>query len=211
VLYVAGRFDELWAKTQKEIPGARIVMHKDSTLRKVIFGLLKALVWVFTFGKGRTNWDTFTTTISRTLYVPDTFWWWSDEDRYRLLRHELVHLRQVRSWPFPFLNHWGVWRINSLIFGICYLLVLPVRWTLRAKFEREGYTQTMLVWWELHERWNNSEAVERYVAWMVKTFGTSVYFFMDSKKHAEKWARETIEKIKKGEITNDRDRIDLAA
>ena len=206
-LLVTGRFDRLWARTQREIPGARIVLRKDSTFLAVVFGALGWLLKVVTFGKKKIDYSAFATTIGRTLYMPDGYLWWDDVEKYRRLRHELVHLRQFRCWPFPFLGHRGVWRINAVLMGLCYLLVLPAFLTMRAHFERAGYTQTMLVRWEMGGLRSTRDR-ERHIAWLVRTFSTGKYFWMSTAKRTKKWASTTMLQIMDGEICNDRDDVD---
>lgn len=203
---MTSRFDLLWAAVRIEIPGARIVRKSDSWFMGAAFGLLKLLTTAFTLGRAKPNRSTFTTTIWRTLYVPDNFWERSDEDRYRLLRHELVHLRQFRRWPSEFLGKRGVWRINAVIMSFCYLFVFPVKWTLRAKLEREGYVQSMLSWYELHDF--DDEWCNRYIEKMGKAFGGAVYAYMWNGTDARSWARATMHDIETGYIKNDRDNVD---
>jgi len=145
---MANRFDLLWERTQREIPGAEIVLRKNSLLLKVVFGALHWLLRIVTLGRVKSDYSGFATTVCRTIYMPDDFPWWSDYQRYSRLRHELVHLRQFRTWPMPFLGCRGLWLINAAIMGLCYLLVLPVLLTFRAKFEKEGYRESILVRWE---------------------------------------------------------------
>jgi hypothetical protein len=199
-----GRFDRLWERTQQEIPGARITLRKDSTLLKVIFGSLCWLIRVVTLGKVKPDYSGFATTLGRAIYMPDSFPWWSDDSKYVRLRHELIHLRQFRRWPFRCLDRRGVWRINALIMGFCYLLVLPVRWTFRAKFEREGYAQTILVKVETGTLGNT----ERLVAWIAETFSTSKYAWMDSHTHAYEWADGVLQAALLEKFTNDHDNVD---
>ena len=202
-----GPFEVLWERTQVEIPGARIVMKKNSLFMKAVFGFLKLMVAIFTLGKGRKEWDGFTTTIGRTVYVPDSWGKRTSARKYMTLRHELIHLRQFRNWPMKFLGHKGIWRINAVIMGFCYLFVFPVFFTLRAKFEREGYTQSMLVRHEMLGLWEDPDEVRKYVDYMAKTFGTSTYLWMWSKKKARKWAMKTIDDIVYGNLSNYQDRI----
>lgn len=203
------RFDKLWRRTQQEIPGVRIILHSESRLRRLLFWLLSMSVSLFSFGKADTDWSSYTSTIGRTLYVPDTFWEWSDVERYVLLRHELVHLRQFRCWPFPFLGVAGLWRINAFVTGMCYLFFpIPVFWTFRAKFEREGYTQSMLTYWEVWRSWRSMDSWDRYVLHMEDTFGGSRYFWMWTRDRARRWAISTLGDIVSGRIVNTRDDVD---
>lgn len=195
------KFDLLWESVKEEIPGARVILKKDSKFMSVLFFVLTWLVKIFTFGKGKSNWDGFTTTVWRTMYVPDDFWEWTDASRYRLLRHELVHMRQFRNWPMKFLGKKGWWRINAVLMGFSYIfLPLPVFWTLRAKFEREGYLQSMLSYYELYGY--TSVVRQRYTEWMGDVFGGSTYFFMWTKGKAKKWAEKTLDDIENKKIIN---------
>ncbi len=197
------RFDELWALARTEIPGMRLVSKDDSSFMSTIFAVL-----AFITRRPRDSWDGFTTTIWRTMYVPPGFAFWAIEDRYRLLRHELVHLRQFRRWPLPWLDRPGVWRINAVLMSLCYLLVLPVRWTFRAKFEREAYTQSMLSWYECRHYGFTSHYKARQIAKMGQTFGSGTYAWMWTRAKAEQWAADTLAAIERGDITNARDNVD---
>jgi hypothetical protein len=196
-----GRFEQLWERTQKEIPGARIVLHKDSWFLKLTRWLMKNVLRL------ETDYSHFTTTVSRTMYVPDDFWEWSDNARYKLLRHELMHLRQFRNWPFGFLGKPAIWWVNFVCMAFAYILCLPVLLTIRAKFERAGYEQSMLARYELGGLRSDSDK-EWYARRMEKTFGSGIYFWMWLKKAAYEWAIATIKDIEAGKITNDRDRIE---
>jgi hypothetical protein len=151
----------------------------------------------------RTDYSHFSTTIGSTIYARDNWEERTPDQKYKLLRHELVHIRQVHRFP---LGRWA-WPLNHLIYSIFYLLFLPVILTFRSKFEREGYTQSMLTSYELHGEFS----LAKKAAWakrMATTFGGSAYMWMWRKKAAYAWALETIRKIHAGEITNDGDRVD---
>ena len=81
------RFERLWERTQKEIPGVRIVLRKDSVFLGFIFGLLSLPAKLL--GRPPKDYSGFSTTIGRTLYSPDDFWDWGDDAKYERLRHEL--------------------------------------------------------------------------------------------------------------------------
>lgn len=188
------RFQVLLENTKKDYPRFNIKERDKSWLRP-IFWLLGKIT--------RRNYDTFTTTIASTMYVGATYKLKTTVQKYRLLRHEKKHVEQAHRWP---LGRWA-WPVNHVIMGLCYLLVLPALLTLRAKFEREGYTQTLLVQYELHGTISD-ERMESNARWIANTFGTSTYFWMWTKKKAYAWAMDTQRKINAGEITNDRDRVD---
>lgn len=198
-----GRYNILLDRVEKEIPGVKVILHKDSWLMKVIHFLLKVL----TFGKFEPN--RFTTTIGKRMYVPNDWHFVSDQSKYVTLRHELIHMRQFRRWPFKFLDLPVLRLINFLLFSFCYIFVMiPTVWSMRAKFEREAYTQTLLTHYEIMGKWHLS-VIGRLVSNMGKYFGGSDYFYMWDKKKAMKWAAQTMSDIEDGLITNDRDRVGL--
>jgi hypothetical protein len=124
-----------------------------------------------------------------------------------MLRHEVVHVRQFRQWPMKFLDTKYTWFLNAFLMGFCYLLVAPVFLTFRSMFEREGYTQTLLAAYE-GGALRTPESVERHVDYMLSTFtGVAGYFYMDTATSTEKWARQTIEDIVNGKITNSKDTV----
>lgn len=184
------RFETLWPRVVQEIPGARIVKRSDFWLTR----------WM---GK---RYDNFTTTIWRTCYVSSQWDTRSSDDRYKTLRHELQHLRQFRNWPFKSLGRRYLWPINAVIMSLCYLLVLPVFWTLRAKFERAGYEQTLLVEYELGGL-RTPEDQKSWIDWLTETFGGSTYAWMWTRNDAREWAKNTIMGITSGTITNEKDRV----
>ena len=131
------RYDLLVRKVRAEFPELAIVPRKGTWLG-LFFGLMTKLTGA--------NYDHMVTTIGSTIYVGDSWANRTDDGKYKTLRHELIHIRQFHGWPFGY--HWP--RINHALFSIFYLLVLPALWTYRARFEREAYTQTLLVDRELH-------------------------------------------------------------
>jgi hypothetical protein len=65
----------------------------------------------------------------------------------------------------------------------------------------------MLSWYETHDGFTDA-FINYYAERMEITFGTSVYFFMSTRKRARRWALATMAEIKSGAITNDRDNVD---
>ena len=153
------RYMILLARTKKEFPRFHVELRRDSWLHP-IFWLLSKIT--------RMDYSTFTTTIASGMYTRDD---WEDrtpDQKYMTLRHEKVHIKQFHCFP---LGRWA-WPLNHLIQGLCYLLLLPIILTFRAKFEREGYTQSLLVEYELHGPMSEAKK-ERRAQWMAKTFGGS--------------------------------------
>lgn len=192
------RYQVLLENFKKEYPRFKVKDRNGTWVQGVL-----SILGVFT----RQKYAGFTTTIGTTMYVDRSWTNRRSDSKYQTLRHEIQHVRQFHRWPMPFLDHAVIWRINALIMGLCYLFVLPAIWTLRAKFEREGYTQTLLVEKEIKGS-ISEDRMEANARRLAKTFGGSAYFFMWRKKAAYEWAMETQRKINAGEITNQRDRVD---
>lgn len=188
------RYDLLAAKTRREYPRFNVKKRDKSWLRP-IFWLLQKVT--------RQDYSSFTTTIFSTMYVGSDWDKDPDADRYKTLRHEKQHIKQFHCFPLGR----RLWPVNHVVMAFCYVLLLPVIWTFRAKFEREGYTQTLLVQHELHGELTERQ-MEHNSAWMAKTFGGSAYFFMWRKKAAYAWAMNVQRKINSGTISNPNDRIE---
>lgn len=145
----------------------------------------------------RPRFANFATTIGRTIYVPDSWASWTDDARYRLLRHEIMHVRRFCRWP----TRWSV--LNTVIIGILYFTALPFLWTWRARFEREGYAQTMLVHFE-------DGVFGDLASWdrvMLDHFASSEYLWMDTKKGTLDWVASTYVSIVDGRLSNRVDRV----
>jgi hypothetical protein len=162
---------------------------------------LKPVFWLLAKVTG-TDYSTFHTTIFSTMYTGPRWEEMSDFQQYKLLRHELKHIRQAHEFP---LGRWA-WPVNHLLWAICYLLCLPFLWTFRSKFEREGYTQSLLVDFEENGELSTL-TMEDNARWMANTFGGSAYAWMWTKKKAYAWAMDVQRKINAAEITNPLDRV----
>src|SRR6478609_7675044 len=111
-----------------EFPTFRIEKKRDSELQKAIH---TALV-VLTFGGQRVYLTRYYTVLFGTLWVPDSWETLPDKDRYVLLRHERVHLRQRR-------------RMGDVPMAFLYLVpFFPLFLAYgRARIEWEAYTETI--------------------------------------------------------------------
>jgi hypothetical protein len=188
------RFVILSQKTKDEFPRFS-VKSRDKSWLAPIFWLLQKVT--------RQDYSSFTTTIFSTMYVGSDWGSSSTSSKYKTLRHEKKHIEQFHRWP---LGRWA-WPVNHVLMSLAYLLVLPVIWTLRARFEREGYTQTLLVEYELNGPFTDAR-MEENARWLANTFGGSAYLFMWRKKAAYSWAMETQRGINAGVIRNPQDRVE---
>lgn len=187
------KFAALLTRVKVEFPRFSVKERDKSWLRWIFWPLQKVL---------RQDFSEFTTTIGSTMYVGPNWAGKSPTAKYMTLRHEIIHTRQFHRWPLgP-----SLWVLNHVLMAFCYLFVLPLLWSFRAKFEREGYAQTLLVEHELYGGFSEAR-MEQNATWIAATFGGSAYFFMWRKKAAHAWAIETQRKIMVGEITNPKDRV----
>jgi hypothetical protein len=115
-------------RIQSEFPGFKIVKKSESALMRKIDKLLKAL----SFGKMTNFMTAFVTTIGHTVYVSDNWDEGSDLSKCAVLRHEAVHMRQLRRMGW-------VWYVYSYL-----LCPLPAFFCYgRTKLEREAYEETI--------------------------------------------------------------------
>lgn len=123
--YTTQDVDELEARLRAELPGFRIAYKDESRLQRVIAGLVRPF-------NARYLTD-YTTVLGSTVWMPSRDWR-ARQSPYALvalLRHEAVHLRDMRRFP--------------LIFPITYVLLLPAGITMRAVWEARAYRESMKV------------------------------------------------------------------
>lgn len=116
------------AELQAEFPRFRIVKKRTSTLQRAIHLALVAV----TFGGQRVYLTRYHTVLFGTLWVPDAWDSMTDDDKYVLLRHERVHLRQRA-------------RMGDAMMTFVYLVpFFPLLLAYgRARIEWEAYIETL--------------------------------------------------------------------
>jgi hypothetical protein len=122
------RLDALLADLKTEFPDFRIVHKRTSNLQRAIhYALLIA-----TAGGQRVYLTRYHTVLFGKLWVPDAWDQMSDNDKYILLRHERVHLRQRR-------------RLGDVVMSFVYLVpFFPLFLAYgRARIEWEAYVETL--------------------------------------------------------------------
>jgi hypothetical protein len=122
------RFEQLLAEMQAEFPGFAIRKKRVSALQRAIHVALA----IITFGGQRVYLTRYHTVLFGTLWVPDAWDDMSDDDRYVLLRHERVHLRQRRR-----LGDVGMTFVYLVPFFPLFLAYG------RARLEWEAYVETI--------------------------------------------------------------------
>jgi hypothetical protein len=122
------RTDRFLDEIRVEFPSFAIRKKRHSALQRLIHVALA----VITLGGQRVYLTRYHTVLFGTLWVPDAWDGMSDTDRYILLRHERVHLRQRK-------------RMGDLWMTLLYLLPffpLFFAWG-RARIEWEAYKETI--------------------------------------------------------------------
>lgn len=128
MIHESSRHAQLLADIQREFPSFAIVPKRTSALQR----LIAVLLLVVTFGGQRSYLTRYHTVLFGKLYVPDAWARMDDDDRYILLRHERVHLRQRR-------------RMGDVMMALVYLVpFFPIflAWG-RARIEWEAYVETI--------------------------------------------------------------------
>jgi hypothetical protein len=125
---MSSRHEALLREIRDEFPSFAIVPKRTSALQRAIALVLA----VITLGGQRQYLTRYHTVLFGKLWVPDSWDAMSDDDRYILLRHERVHLRQRR-------------RMGDLAMAFVYLVPffpLFLAWG-RARIEWEAYVETI--------------------------------------------------------------------
>lgn len=125
---MTSRHEALLGEIRREFPRFAIVPKRGDRLQRAIGAALFAV----TLGGQRHYLTRYHTVLFGKLYVPDVWARMDDDERYILLRHERVHLRQRR-------------RMGDVWMAIVYLLPffpLGLAWG-RARIEWEAYVETI--------------------------------------------------------------------
>ena len=168
------RHEELLAEIQREFPRFAIVPKRGSGLQRAI----AVALLVVTAGGQRSYLTRYHTVFFGRLYVPDSWDAMGDDDRYILLRHERVHLRQRR-------------RMGDVAMAFVYLVPffpLFLAWG-RARIEWEAYVETIRATAEVRglpaARALEEDIVRRYV-------GPDYGWMWPFPRTVRGWFRETI-------------------
>ncbi len=126
----------------------------------------------------------YATTIGKTIYMPNLWWDTANEQqRLILLRHELVHIKQMQQYSTP-------------LFLLLYLFVpLPLGCAyFRAKFEKDAYRETMQA---RYEYWGEDSITSTECReWIISQFTGKMYGWMwPFKQSMERWYKNTSQGI----------------
>ncbi len=138
---------------------------------------------IVTLNGQKTYLTNYVTTLGHTIYVPDDFNEWPASHRYKILRHELIHVLQFERYG---------WVLMTLIYG---LFPLPMGLAYgRARLEWEAYAETLRATAEVSGfREASSEALTQMI---VDRFTGPDYGWMWPFPNAvRKWIREELSRI----------------
>lgn len=148
--------------------------------------LMRAFNKLFYFGKKDSKFMNYyaTTGKNRIVYIPRG--WWSkasDEEKVILLRHELIHMKQMERYG----------RFLFLFLYFCFPFPIGLAYY-RAKFEKEGYEETLRA---RYEYWGSELITSRECKdWIVSQFTGGVYLWMwPFKKGISVWYDKTVREI----------------
>ena len=171
-------YERIIAEMLNEFPKFRLVEKKKSFLMKAI----NVFLLIITFGKMKTFMKSFTTTLGYTVYTPEK--WEESFDRIGILKHERVHMRQMREYG-------RIW------FSVSYLFLwFPCVFAyFRKKYEQEAYTETL--------RHSAKTYGIKYVEStflresIISSFTSASYFWTwPFRKSIEAWYDETVNSIR---------------
>jgi hypothetical protein len=173
------RYRALLDEIRREFPRFRLVKKTDSAFQRAIGATLA----VVTLGGQRVYLTRYQTTIGQTVYVTADWDELPAAQRYVTMRHERAHLRQFR-------------RYTLVGMAFLYLLVplpLGLAWC-RARFEWEGYAETIRAAAEVHGRPHVES--ERFQEDIVRQFTSAAYGWMwPFPRQVRRWVRDVIDGV----------------
>lgn len=157
--FTVSRTAALLSDIEKEFPRFGIYKKSSSTLQRAIHYALYAI----TFGGQRSYLTRYHTVLFGKLWVPDVWDEMNDAERYILLRHERVHLRQRA-------------RMGDVWMGFVYFFpVFPLGLAYgRARIEWEAYEETIRATAEVY----GLDAARRLKPYLVERFTGPDYGWM---------------------------------
>jgi hypothetical protein len=159
--YTSGvtRSERFVEEMRAEFPSFAIIPKRDSPLQRAIHVVLAVL----TLGGQRVYLTRYHTVMFGKLYVPETWSAMSDLDRYVLLRHERIHLRQRK-------------RMGDFVMAFVYLVpFFPLGLAYgRARIEWEAYEETLRATAEVYGR----DAAEKLRGHILRRFVGGEYGWM---------------------------------
>jgi hypothetical protein len=173
------RSDAFLDEIRAEFPAFELRYKKDDGLQRLIHVALA----VVTFGGQRVYLNGYYTAMFGKLWIPESWDRLADLDRYVLLCHERVHLRQRR-------------RMGE--FGMAFVYLIPFFPLFlaygRARIEWEAYTETLRATAEVYDL----EAAERLRKTIVQRFVGGEYGWMwPFPKAVHRWFDEAMDELRR--------------
>jgi hypothetical protein len=170
-------YEMLIAEMKDEFPKFELIEKKDSAFMKALDIGLK----IITFWQMTTFMTKFTTTVGYKVYTPVD---WDQHDRVSVLKHEAVHMRQMR-------RDGRVW----MWFSYMFLWFPCVFAYFRKKYEQEAYEVTI----RHRAKESGIRVIEHpeYREMMIKRFTSAQYFWTwPFRKSIEKWYDGVVEQLR---------------
>lgn len=172
-------YDRLLVEITAEFPRFRIIPKSESGLQKLIH---KALV-IITFGQMRDYLDSYQTTLGQRIYITPNWERRSHADRYMVLCHERIHMRQFRRFTWPGMTL--LYLLLPLPMGLAYF---------RARFEMEAYAESIRAAAELYGKAHVREAEFR--DHILKQFSGASYGWMwPFPGYMARWYQRQLDKV----------------
>lgn len=160
----------------------------ESKSSKWYWKTLNVLLLIVSFGQIREFMTAFTTTIGNKIGTPLGWDHYSDLQRYEVLMHESVHVRQYQKYGFG--NAW----VGLVPVGLAYLLLpLPVGLAYcRARLEQAGYEASIRAQLQTRPFTEVLAARDFYV----EQFTSANYLWMwPFRSQMESWFDKTVRRI----------------
>ncbi len=176
-------YDRLLVELTAEFPSFRLIPKSESGFQKLIHG---ALV-VITLGQMRTYLSSYQTTLGQRIYVTPAWDKRSKADRYMVLCHERIHMRQFRQFTWPGMTL--LYLLMPLPMGLAYF---------RARFEMEAYAESIRAAAEIYGKSYVEEASFR--EHILKQFSGASYGWMwPFPAYMARWYQRELDKLNRQE------------
>lgn len=170
-------YDRLVIDIVSEFPGFQLIKKKNSTLMKAA----NVALLILSLGMMRTFMQSFTTVVFFKVFTPES---WDTQDRIATLKHERVHMRQLK-------------RYGRLWFTVSYLFLwFPIGLAYyRKKYEQEAYEESMRHFASKHGiTWIESE---HYREQMISHFTSAQYLWTwPFRGQIEEWFDDAVAKVR---------------
>lgn len=120
--------EEYLLQLKKEFPKLRFINKRQSASQRLIDVVLK----IVTFGAQNAYLTQYVTTLGSHIFLPDGWDERSNAEKYIVLRHEAVHLRQFKKYTW----------LGMAFFYTLPILPMGLAWG-RARLEWEAYAETL--------------------------------------------------------------------